>query len=298
MPQQRQSNREILFDISGGTPKVLASRQDVPVSPLDVVAQLGELITQGSGKVFEAAGAATGAPEVERTLTGKGNLLDILSTVGTAADVATPAIPLLPLLGALFHGTSSLRVPGILKKGLRARREVGMADPRLVPRGGSGKREAAFLTDDLMFAEQAAEMKAAGDVHALSGKLNRNRLASVPPGEHFLDATGQSNPFVQHEAAEKARALIERQVQPTVLEFPESVRAGGIPDVRFVGEKATMFPEGLNPGDVTRGAILPSDFQMIDFDIEDLFRSVSKLGADANARIVELARILSGFRGG
>ena len=272
MPQ-RQSNKEILFDLSGGTPKVIASRQDVPVSPLDAVAQLGDLIIQGSGKVAEAAGVLTGAPSVERTLTGEGDLLDILETVGTAADVATPAIPLLPLLGALFHGTSSLRLPGILKKGLQARRELSMAEPIRVPLGSPGKRPAAFLTDDLNFAGHAADMKTAGDVQRMMG-TNRNLS---------FDERGA------------IRAQLERQIQPAILEFPESVRPRGTPDDLFLGEKATMFPEGLEPSDIEQGVILPDDFQMLDIDIEELFRSVPQLGADANARIAAMARILSGF---
>jgi hypothetical protein len=69
---------------------------------------------QGAGGLAELGGELSGGAGLGRTLSGEGNLLDVLDTLGLAADFATPGIPLIAGLGI---ADSVARLAGKLPSG-------------------------------------------------------------------------------------------------------------------------------------------------------------------------------------
>ncbi|MHC4301521.1 MAG: hypothetical protein ACYS7Y_29995 [Planctomycetota bacterium] len=118
MPQHydRPVTGKVTLDDAGNLTSILRERNEKR-SPLEPVAALGGAMTQGAGALAELGGEISGAAGADRLLSGEGNVLDLVDTMGLVADVVpgNAGMGLGLLLGAMKLAPTERRLlgPGI-----------------------------------------------------------------------------------------------------------------------------------------------------------------------------------------
>jgi len=163
--------------------------------------------------------AATGLPAIKKLLSGEAGALDTVDAAATIADVLTPALP----LAALYHGTSSMRLPSILRAGLQPR--AGKATAAFpAPNSARG----VFLAPDREVAQQFAERAVGKDKIAILSSIFGD----------FLDRPGSST------ALRSASTDLDRLVRPALLKVDDAGRASDLP---AIGSYEKVFSQPFSP---------------------------------------------------
>ena len=154
-------------------------------------------------------------------------LVSFLTKVLTFLVGETPeeqVVSLLPGggLGTLFHGTSALRIPAILERGIQAVRTGDFGDPAL-------KRFAAFLTDSPSVAGFFSVRKAEDDLTRLRRLLagGEGQLAGHPIESEFKDLF--RNAFVEADVPLKVRRTLRARIDPKDLKERALQFRGDVP---------------------------------------------------------------------